>query len=94
MTTWHAEPAALAAYADGALDDVRASSLEAHLMSCSACRTALASAVPAAPLHRARRGVTIATVPPPPRHVEPVLLRAGVRHDDAPQLAATPPQPM
>jgi hypothetical protein len=90
MTTWHAEPAALAAYADGALDDVRASSLEAHLMSCSACRTALASAVPAAPLLRAWRGVTIATVAPRPGLVERVLLRAGVRDDVARLLAATP----
>jgi hypothetical protein len=90
MTAWHADPAALAAYADGALDYVRASSLEAHLMSCSACRTGLASAVPAPPLLRAWRGVTIATVAPRPGLVERALLRAGVRDDVARLLAATP----
>ena len=35
-TTWHADPAVLARYAAEELDDVRASSLEAHLLACDA----------------------------------------------------------
>nr|MBA3691651.1 zf-HC2 domain-containing protein [Actinomycetota bacterium] len=50
MTTWHADTALLAHYAADELDDARAYSVEAHLMACETCRTALGPAVSAARL--------------------------------------------
>ncbi|MDH4111398.1 MAG: zf-HC2 domain-containing protein [Actinomycetota bacterium] len=87
---WHADLQMLSAYADGGLDDVRASSIEAHLLSCETCRDLLAPAVPAATIDRVWQGVVIATVAPHAGIVERVLLRAGVRDDIARLLAATP----
>lgn len=52
MSTWHAPPDVLARYATAprALDDPTASSVEAHLLSCSACRRAVAAAAEPAAL--------------------------------------------
>lgn len=46
MTTWHAPPEVLARFtaAPEAVDDVTASSVEAHLLACDACRRGLAAA--------------------------------------------------
>ena len=49
MTTWHAHPNDLAAYASGADDPVLAASVETHLMRCADCRAALARAARTAP---------------------------------------------
>lgn len=45
--TWHASPALLRAYADGACGPSDGWSLEAHLVSCSACRAELSVALSA-----------------------------------------------
>jgi len=47
-TAWHAPPVVLARFArdPAGLDDVTASSIEGHLVACSACRTQLAAAAP------------------------------------------------
>jgi hypothetical protein len=42
VTTWHADPNDLAAYAGGGDDPVLAASVETHLLRCADCRTALA----------------------------------------------------
>jgi len=42
-TEWHASPSQLAAFADGALGPVSASSVEAHLVVCADCRAQLAA---------------------------------------------------
>jgi len=42
-TDWHASPGQLAAFADGALGPVRASSVEAHLVVCDDCRAELSA---------------------------------------------------
>lgn len=89
-TTWHADPEALARYAAGDLDDVRASSLEAHLLACDHCREALASMGPTARLDAMWAGIELTLVAPRPGIVERALLRLGVRDHVARLLAATP----
>jgi hypothetical protein len=44
MTDWHADDAQLTAFRDGTLAPIAAASLEAHLIGCARCRTALAHA--------------------------------------------------
>jgi len=41
--SWHLDQATIVAYGDGALDHARASSLEAHLLSCGGCRDMIAA---------------------------------------------------
>ena len=89
-TTWHADPEVLALYAAEDLDDVRASSLEAHLLACDRCRETLAPLVPAAPLDAIWDEVELRLDAPRPGIVERVLLRMGVHEHIARLLAATP----
>lgn len=88
--TWHAEPAVLESYAAEDLDDVRASSLEAHLLACGHCREALAPMVPDRRLDAIWRGIETAVVAPRPGVVERTLLRLGVHEHVARLLSATP----
>ena len=46
--TWHADRDTLSAFRDGSIDPVLASSIEAHLLGCARCRTALADVASAA----------------------------------------------
>jgi putative zinc finger protein len=89
-TTWHADPALIASYAADDLDDVRASSLEAHLLSCERCRHILASAAPREPSDATWRGIERELDAPHTGLVEQCLLRLGVREHVARLLAATP----
>jgi hypothetical protein len=90
MTTWHADTDTLTDYADGGLDDVRASSLEAHLLACDRCRELLAPLVPARVIDRTWNGIVAATAAPRPGAVERGLLAVGLRDHIARLLAATP----
>lgn len=89
-TTWHADPSVLALYAAEDLDDVRASSLEAHLLECERCRGTLSPMVPAAHLDVMWSGIETALAAPRPGFVERVLLHLGVHEHVARLLAATP----
>lgn len=89
-TTWHADPETLSTYAVGDLDDVRASSLEAHLLTCSRCREGLASSVPVAPLDRVWAEVVDVIDAPNRSVVERLLLTMRVPDHLARLLAATP----
>lgn len=89
-TTWHADPSVLALYAAEDLDDVRASSLEAHLLACNHCRRALAPMVPTPRLDAMWSEISTALDAPHPGLVEQVLLRFGVPEHVARLLAATP----
>lgn len=89
-TTWHADPAVLALYATDDLDDVNASSLEAHVLACAPCRESLASMVPTPPLDAMWHAIEIVLDAPRPGFVEQVLLRLGVHEHVARLLAATP----
>ena len=51
--TWHADPTQLAGYSRGDLDPARAASVEAHLLRCDRCRSALAARTPDAETDRA-----------------------------------------
>lgn len=90
MTTWHADAALLAHYAADELDDARAYSVEAHLMACETCRTALGPAVSAARLDAMWAEVADRVDAPRPGIVERGLVWLGVREHAARLLAATP----
>ncbi|MEX1264812.1 MAG: zf-HC2 domain-containing protein [Actinomycetota bacterium] len=89
-TTWHADPETMATYVGGELDDVRASSLEAHLPSCDLCRDHLAASVPAAPLDLIWVEVVATIDAPRAGLVERALLALRVPDHAARLLAATP----
>ncbi len=87
--TWHADQTLLAAYGQGALDGVRAGSLEAHLMSCDRCREELAVSVPAPSLDRIWHGVEEAIDSPRLGIVERVLIAVRVPDHVSRLLAVT-----
>ena len=89
-TTWHADPGLLARYASGELDDARAYSLEAHLLSCDTCRSGVAAFADADRLEGMWAEVDDALDAPAPGVVERALVRIGVRQHVARLLAATP----
>jgi hypothetical protein len=89
-STWHADPAVLARYAAADLDDIRAASLEAHLLACAGCRDELAPLAPAAQLDAMWSGIEATLDAPHPGLVERGLVRLGVHDHVARLLAATP----
>ncbi|MGH2595362.1 MAG: zf-HC2 domain-containing protein [Actinomycetota bacterium] len=88
-TTWHADPEALELYSTGHLDDVRASSLEAHLLACTHCRGAIAARVPRSQLDTMWNTIEDALDAPQPGIIELALLQLGVHEHVARLLAAT-----
>lgn len=90
MTTWHADTALLRRYAGGDLDDARAFSLEAHLLACAECRTAVTRHIQTERLEGMWTGITATLDAPRPRLVERLLVAIGVRQHAARLLAATP----
>jgi anti-sigma factor RsiW len=90
MNTWHADGELLDRYASGAIDEAQAYSIEAHLLTCGACRSELAGRVHADTLDRAWAGVVDTLDAPRPGVVERGLLFIGVRDHAARLLAATP----
>ena len=88
--TWHVDPAALARYAAGGADPVGATSIEAHLVSCAACRDGLAAYADTARLDRTWASVLDTIDAPRPTVAERALRGLGVRDDRARLLAATP----
>jgi hypothetical protein len=89
-TTWHADEGLLSGYSHGELDDVRASSLEAHLLGCGRCRELLASAADRTSLDRMWSGISETVDAPQAGLVERALVGLGVREHVARLLAATP----
>lgn len=88
--TWHADPALLARYARGDIDEARASSVEAHLIACDVCRSAL---TPSADLSRHEAvwgGIRREIHAPRPKIVEQILRWLGTPDHYARLLAATP----
>jgi len=88
--TWHADATELARYATGTVDDATASSVEAHLVSCSACRAQVATHVEPLRTEQVWSGVIDAIDRPRPRLAERLLRRLGVSDGTARLLAATP----
>jgi hypothetical protein len=89
-TTWHADPASIARYVSDDLDDINASSLEAHILTCEPCRETLAAMMPTAQLDGMWHAIETVLDAPQPGFVEQVLLRLGVHEHVARLLAATP----
>jgi hypothetical protein len=88
--TWHADTELLAAYATGDIDDARAFSLEAHLLSCSQCRSACGSLADRARLEEAWADIVDRVDRPHAGIAERALRRIGVREHIARLLVATP----
>ncbi|MGH9225975.1 MAG: zf-HC2 domain-containing protein [Acidimicrobiales bacterium] len=88
--TWHADLGELAGYAAGAIDDTRAGSIEAHLVTCAHCRDQVAAVADRGRLDKAWSGIVDTLDTPRPTVVERVLRRTGVGADTARLLAATP----
>ncbi|MEA2686386.1 MAG: hypothetical protein QOE93_1581 [Actinomycetota bacterium] len=96
MNIWHAEPDDLVRYMAGAVDDTRAGSIEAHLVTCAHCRAQMGQLGTAADsAARTRLDATWLAIvdtldAPRPSVVERVARRLGVPADTARVLAATP----
>lgn len=89
---WHAPPSLLARFAGepAALDDVTASSIEGHLVACSACRAQVASATPPSAV-TASWDLVADRIDRPRRSLpEWVLRRMGFRSGLARLVGATP----
>lgn len=71
---WHVEPDQLIAYARGGVADALAWSVEGHLLGCSACRRALADAVPHTPLGPVVTEVAARLAGPLPTQAAPARL--------------------
>ena len=87
--SWHADGQLLERYANGDIDEVRAYSLEAHLLTCDVCRAQLAAEVDPAPLDRMWDEVAYTIDAPRPGIVERALVTLGMREHVARLLAAT-----
>jgi hypothetical protein len=87
---WHADPEVVARYADGALDEARAYSLEAHLLRCDECRTLLSRVADRGGGDRMWAEIEEAVDAPRIGPVERVLLRLGIPDHVSRLLAATP----
>lgn len=90
MTTWHAPPEILRRYVGGAVDDVTACSLEAHLEQCAACRGALAASADPILLEAMWDGIIDRVDQPRPHLSERVLRWLGFDPGTARLVAATP----
>ena len=89
---WHASPALLARFRDdpGAVDDMTASSVEAHLVACADCRQVLTAGADPALTATSWEAVADRIDRPRPRLAERLLHGAGVNPGVARLLAATP----
>ena len=88
--TWHVQPDLLRAYASDDIDVPHAFSVEAHLLSCAACRSAMGHVVELPELDRVWARIDQAVVTPRQTLVERFLSLVGVSDHSARLLAATP----
>jgi hypothetical protein len=88
--TWHVDRSMLARYVSGDLGDASVLSIEAHLVSCAACRDALSPSIDAEQLGRMWTGVRDIVHSPRPGVAERLLVRLGVRDHVARVLVVAP----
>jgi hypothetical protein len=88
--SWHAETAVLQAYAEGELDEVRALSVEAHLLACEPCRLQLVDLADRPRLEAVWDQVAVSIEAPSRTVAERLLVRFGVPEHRARLVAATP----
>jgi hypothetical protein len=87
---WHSEESTLSAFVDGTVDPVLGASVEAHLMTCEACRATVARLSSADLLEDVWSRVRDEVERPAPALVERLLVRLGVSEETALLLAAVP----
>jgi hypothetical protein len=87
---WHVRDEDLRAYADGTAPTPAAMSIEAHLMTCSACQEQLARHVPAAPLDAMWDRIEGGILTVPARPMSRVLRGVGFTASDVLLLGAAP----
>jgi hypothetical protein len=90
MTTWHLDADVLAAYVRGDVDVADAYSVEAHIVGCGGCQTAIAQLVEPARVESNWMEIVDVLDAPAPRLAERVLARLGVAPHVARLLAVTP----
>lgn len=88
--TWHASDAIIGSYVEDSLDPARASSLEAHLLSCASCRERVAPLVRQTHQEHVWAGIQSEMDAPQPGPVEGLLSRIGLPGNVARLLTATP----
>lgn len=88
--SWHVQSDAMRSYASGSIDTTQQFSVEAHLLSCAACRSTLAALADRAALERTWEGIVSETAAPALGRIERLLIRCGVTEHVARLLAATP----
>jgi len=88
--SWHVDRSLLERYITADLDDVRAASIEAHVIACPECRARLATGVDLARVERVWHEVRDSIDKPQRRVIETLLLRCGMRDYSARLVAATP----
>ena len=89
-STWHVGEALLRDYADGAVADATAFSIEAHMVACATCRAAAAPHVEVARLDAVWGEVVDVVDAPRPGVVESLLPRLGLSPSTARLLGVTP----
>ena len=87
---WHVDNSLLDRYIASDLDDVRAASIEAHVIVCPECRARLATDVDPARIERVWNEVRDSIDKPRRRVIETLLVRCGMRDYSARLVAATP----
>ncbi|MFB7577322.1 hypothetical protein [Streptomyces sp. NPDC056165] len=88
---WHCDAALLRRYASGETDIALSASVEAHLIGCAICRTAVSSLADPDTLTQAWEGVRDAIQRPPLPLLLRLLSRAGLNEEDAALLSASQP---
>lgn len=90
MTEWHLDPEAIRRYAQGTVSLGVAASVEAHLMTCAACRGVIGSYVDARRAESIWHEVVDRVDAPRRRWPERMLFRLGVSEATTRLVAATP----
>ena len=88
--SWHADEALLSDYLRGAADQRASAQLEAHLITCAACRAYLAGLVDPECLKREWDAVRSAINTPRRGLLEALLVKAGMADTTARLVAVTP----
>ncbi|HWC13360.1 MAG TPA: zf-HC2 domain-containing protein [Actinomycetota bacterium] len=88
--TWHVPVEALRRYESGAIDATQQLSIEAHLVACDFCRSALAGSANRSALGRTWQAIEAELAAPAPGVIERSLLAFGVSDHSARLVAATP----
>jgi hypothetical protein len=87
---WHVDNNLLDRYIASDLDDVRAASIEAHVIACSECRARLARGVGPARIERVWHEIRDSIDTPRRRVIETLLVKFGMREYSARLVAVTP----